>query len=141
VLNRSGDLVLLTTRDGRASETGIISDKVPERDIRRVFVQRSKDNGRAWTAATDITTETKQANLALVRRLPGHAIVLRHGPHAGRSWHMGFSDDRSDGAIAADETTVTETQGAGAGRAGRDPRRRPTAFAHYGRYLAGSLEE
>jgi sialidase-1 len=85
LLTRSGDLVLLTTRNGRVSEAEIVSGKVSEQDTLRVFVQRSKDNGRTWTAATDITAETKQAN-----------------------WHIGFSDDRSDGVTAANETTVTE---------------------------------
>jgi sialidase-1 len=145
VLTRSGDLVLLTTRNGRVSEAAIMSGTVSEQDSRRVFVQRSKDNGRTWTAATDITAATKQADWRWYATGPGHAIVLRHGPHAGRivvpanhssappagspdvgteakyygghdlysdddgrSWHIGARDDRTDGVIAANETTVTE---------------------------------
>ena len=145
VLTRRGDLVLLTTRNGRVSEAEIMSGKVSEQDSRRVFVQRSKDNGRTWSATTDITADTKQADWRWYATGPGHAITLRHGPHAGRivvpanhssappagsadvgteakyygghdlysdddgrTWHIGFRDDRTDGVIAANETTVTE---------------------------------
>ncbi|AXB41369.1 sialidase family protein [Amycolatopsis albispora] len=84
VLTRRGELVLLTTRNGRVSEDEIMAGKVSEADTRRVFVQRSKDNGRTWTEATDITAATKQPGWRWYATGPGHAIVLRHGPHAGR---------------------------------------------------------
>ncbi|MFI6031957.1 exo-alpha-sialidase [Amycolatopsis magusensis] len=84
VLTRRGELVLLTTRNGRVSEKEIMAGTVSEADSRRVFVQRSKDNGRTWTAATDITAAAKQPDWRWYATGPGHAIVLRHGPHAGR---------------------------------------------------------
>ena len=144
-LARDGELVLLTTRNGVVSEARIMSGQASSADTRRVFVQRSKDNGRTWTAATDITAQAKRADWRWYATGPGHAIVLRHGPHAGRivvpanhssappagsadvgteakyygghdlysddngrSWHIGFSDDRTDGVIAANETSVAE---------------------------------
>jgi sialidase-1 len=145
VLTRGGDLVLLTTRNGRVSEADIMAGRVSEEDSRRVFVQRSKDNGRTWTVASDITADTKQADWRWYATGPGHAITLRHGAHAGRivvpanhssappagsadigteakyygghdlysdddgrTWHIGFRDDPTDGVIAPNETTVTE---------------------------------
>jgi sialidase-1 len=145
VLARNGDLVLLTTRNGTVSEAQIMSGTVSDQDTRRVFLQRSRDDGRTWTAATDITADTKKADWRWYATGPGHAIVLRHGPHTGRivvpanhssappagsadigteakyygghdlysddngrSWQIGFSDDRTDGVIAANETSVTE---------------------------------
>jgi sialidase-1 len=144
-LARNGDLVLLTTRNGTVSEAEIMSGKVSEQDTRRVFLQRSRDNGRTWTAATDITAQTKKADWRWYATGPGHSIVLEHGPHVGRivvpanhssapptgsadigteakyygghdlysddngrTWHIGFSDDRTDGVVAANETAVTE---------------------------------
>ncbi|MGC7098309.1 sialidase family protein [Amycolatopsis lurida] len=145
VLTRRGELVLLTTRNGRVSEDEIMAGKVSEQDSRRVFVQRSKDHGRTWTEATDITAATKQPDWRWYATGPGHAIVLRHGPHAGRivvpanhssappagspdvgtedkyygghdlysdddgrTWHIGFRDNPTDGVIAPNETTVAE---------------------------------
>jgi sialidase-1 len=142
VLARNGDLVLLTTRNGTVSEAQIMSGKVSDQDTRRVFLLRSRDGGRTWTAATDITADTKKADWRWYATGPGHAIVLRHGSHVGRivvpanhssappagsadigteakyygghdlysddngqSWHIGFSDDRTDGVIAANETS------------------------------------
>jgi sialidase-1 len=145
VLARDGELVLLTVHNGLVSEKQIMSGQASDQDTRRVFVQRSNDNGRTWTAARDITPDTKRPGWRWYATGPGHATLLSHGPHAGRivvpanhstappagssdvgteakyygghdlysddngrTWHIGFTDDRTDGVIAANETSMTE---------------------------------
>jgi sialidase-1 len=145
VLARNGDLVLLTVHNGLVSEKQIMSGEASDQDTRRVFVQRSGDNGRTWSAPRDITADTKLPGWRWYATGPGHATLLRHGPHAGRivvpanhsssppagstdvgteakyygghdlysddngrTWHIGFTDDRTDGVVAANETTATE---------------------------------
>ncbi|WP_199429621.1 sialidase family protein [Qaidamihabitans albus] len=141
----NGDIVLLTTRNGRVTEREIMAGTVSDEDTRRVFVQRSTDGGSTWSAAREITGEAKAADWRWYATGPGHAIVLRHREHAGRivvpanhssappagspdigteakyygghdllsddgghTWRIGFSDDRTDGHLAANETTVAE---------------------------------
>ncbi|WP_326951926.1 sialidase family protein [Amycolatopsis sp. NBC_01286] len=145
VLARNGDLVLLTVHNGLVSEKQIMTGAASEQDTRRVFVQRSGDNGRTWSTARDITADTKRPGWRWYATGPGHATLLRHGPHAGRivvpanhsssppagstdvgteakyygghdlysdddgrTWHIGFTDDRTDGVVAANETSATE---------------------------------
>lgn len=145
VLARDGELVLLTVHNGLVSEKQIMSGTASEQDTRRVFVQRSTDDGRTWTAPRDITAATKLPGWRWYATGPGHATLLRHGPHAGRivvpanhsssppagsadvgteakyygghdlysddngrTWHIGFTDDRTDGVVAPNETTATE---------------------------------
>jgi sialidase-1 len=79
-----GDIVLLTTTNGRVTEREIMSGTVSAADSRRVFVQRSKDNGRTWTSPREITSVAKEADWRWYATGPGHAIVLRKGRHAGR---------------------------------------------------------
>lgn len=80
----SGEIVLLTTTNGRVTEREIMSGTVSAEDSRRVFVQRSKDNGRTWSPPREITSVAKEADWRWYATGPGHAIVLRHGRHAGR---------------------------------------------------------
>lgn len=145
VLARDGELVLLTVHNGLVSEKQIMSGEASAQDSRRVFVSRSQDNGRTWSAARDITADAKLPGWRWYATGPGHATLLRHGPHAGRivvpanhssappagsadvgteakyygghdlysddngrTWHIGFTDDRTDGVIAANETSATE---------------------------------
>ncbi|MEV4145650.1 sialidase family protein [Amycolatopsis sp. NPDC049691] len=145
VLARDGELVLLTVHNGLVSEKQIMSGQASEQDTRRVFVLRSRDDGRTWSAARDVTADTKLPGWRWYATGPGHATLLRHGPHAGRivvpanhsasppagsadvgteakyygghdlysdddgrTWHIGFTDDRTDGVVAANETTATE---------------------------------
>ena len=145
VLARDGDLVLLTVHNGLVSEKQIMSGQASDQDTRRVFVLRSRDNGRTWSPARDITADTKLPGWRWYATGPGHATLLRHGPHAGRivvpanhsssppagspdvgteakyygghdlysdddgrTWHIGFTDDRTDGVVAPNETTATE---------------------------------
>nr|WP_072482257.1 sialidase family protein [Amycolatopsis australiensis] len=145
VLARDGSLVLLTVHNGPVSEKQIMTGQVSDQDSRRVFVLRSRDDGRTWSAARDITADTKLPAWRWYATGPGHATLLQHGPHAGRivvpanhssapppgspdagteakyygghdlysdddgrTWHLGFTDDRTDGVVAANETTATE---------------------------------
>lgn len=136
-----GDIVLLTTTNGRVTEREIMSGTVSEEDSRRVFVQRSKDNGRTWSPAREITSVAKNADWRWYATGPGHAIVLRsgrivvpanhssapppgspdvgteakyYGGHdlisddGGRTWRIGFTEDRTDVDIASNETTVAQ---------------------------------
>jgi sialidase-1 len=145
VLARDGELVLLTVHNGLVSEKQIMSGEASEQDTRRVFVQRSADDGRTWSAPRDITADAKLPGWRWYATGPGHATLLRHGPHAGRivvpanhsssppagsadvgteakyygghdlysddggrTWHIGFTDDHTDGVVAPNETTATE---------------------------------
>ncbi|MGW5719895.1 sialidase family protein [Amycolatopsis sp. NPDC003865] len=145
VLARNGDLVLLTVHNGLVSEKQIMSGQASAQDTRRVFVLRSRDDGRTWSKARDVTADAKLPGWRWYATGPGHATLLRHGPHAGRivvpanhsgspaagspdvgteakyygghdlysdddgrTWHIGFTDDRTDGVVAANETTATE---------------------------------
>lgn len=136
-----GTVVLLTTRNGRVTEQQIMSGAVSQEDSRRVYVQRSKDNGRTWSPAKEITSVAKKADWRWYATGPGHAIVLRSGrivvpanhssaPPAGstdvgteakyygghdlisddggRTWRIGFTEDRTDTAVAANETTLAQ---------------------------------
>jgi sialidase-1 len=133
--------VLLTTRNGRVGEKEIMSGTVSPADSRRVFVQRSTDNGRTWSPEKEITSVAKKADWRWYATGPGHAILLRggrivvpanhssappagsadvgtearyYGGHdlisddGGRTWRIGFSEDRVDTAVAANETTVAQ---------------------------------
>ena len=82
---RTGDLVLLTTRNaGTASEAEILRGEVPPEDSRRVFVQRSRDNGRTFSALREITSTAKRADWRWYATGPGHSIALTRGEHRGR---------------------------------------------------------
>ncbi len=141
----NGDVVLLTTRNGRVTEHEIMAGEVSQEDTRRVWVQRSTDGGRTFSPAREITDVAKAPDWRWYATGPGHAIVLRNSEYAGRivvpanhssappegsddvgteakyygahslisddgghTWRIGFTDDRTDGVIAANETTVAE---------------------------------
>lgn len=136
-----GAIVLLTTRNGRVTEKEIMSGTVSQEDSRRVFVQRSTDNGKSWSREKEITSTAKKADWRWYATGPGHAIVLRggrivvaanhssappagstdigteakyYGGHdlisddGGRTWRIGFSEDRTDTAVASNETAVAQ---------------------------------
>ncbi|HEY0451988.1 exo-alpha-sialidase [Actinophytocola sp.] len=137
----TGEIVLLTTRNGRVTEKEIMSGTASPEDGRRVFVQRSNDNGRTWSSARELTGVAKKADWRWYATGPGHAVVLRDGrivvpanhsvaPPAGssdvgteakfygghdllsddggRTWRIGFTEDRADPGIASNETTVAQ---------------------------------
>ncbi|PSL03261.1 sialidase-1 [Haloactinopolyspora alba] len=81
----SGDIVLLTTHNaGTASEAEIMRGEVTDEESRRVFVQRSTDEGETWSEPTDITADAKLPQWRWYATGPVHGIALEHGPHAGR---------------------------------------------------------
>ncbi|WP_083460336.1 sialidase family protein [Jiangella muralis] len=81
----SGDVVLLSTHNaGDASEAEIMRGEVTPEQSRRVFVQRSSDDGASWSAAQDVTAATKLPEWRWYATGPVHAIALEHGEHRGR---------------------------------------------------------
>ncbi|MEV4423890.1 sialidase family protein [Streptomyces sp. NPDC053792] len=82
---RSGDVVLLSSYNGaEATERRILRGEVPAARGRRVFVQRSSDDGRTFSAPREITARVKEPGWRWYATGPGHALALTHGPHAGR---------------------------------------------------------
>ena len=82
---RTGAIVLVTSyNSGAVTEAQIMRGEVTAEESRRVFVQRSLDDGRHFSALRDITRQVKPANWRWYATGPGHAIALRRGPHAGR---------------------------------------------------------
>ncbi|TDD71990.1 hypothetical protein E1262_04540 [Jiangella aurantiaca] len=81
----TGDIVLLSTHNaGDATEAEIMRGEVTPEQSRRVFVQRSTDDGATWSAARDITAATKLPQWRWYATGPVHAIALEHGEHRGR---------------------------------------------------------
>ncbi|WP_433435675.1 sialidase family protein [Nonomuraea sp. CA-141351] len=80
-----GRIVLVHVRQGpSATEDKIRRGQVSAADGRRVFVQVSSDDGVTWPAPREITGSVKRAEWRWYATAPGHAVELRHGPHAGR---------------------------------------------------------
>lgn len=75
----TGDLVLLSVRNGPVTEAQILRGEASAEDTRRVFVQRSTDDGRTFSALREITAATKLADWRWYATTPGHAIALRSG--------------------------------------------------------------
>lgn len=71
----AGRIVLVTTYNVAGS-----------RSVRLPFVQHSDDNGRTWSAATDLTAQLKQGlpEQGWFATGPQHAIQVTSGPYAGR---------------------------------------------------------
>ncbi len=81
----SGDVVLLSSYNGgEATEELILRGEVPADRGRRVFVQRSADDGRTFSAPREITARVKLPGWRWYATGPGHALALTRGPHAGR---------------------------------------------------------
>jgi sialidase-1 len=82
---RTGEVVLVTSyNSGAVTEAQIMRGEVTWEQSRRVFVQRSRDDGRHFTAPRDITGEVKPAGWRWYATGPGHAVALTRGRHAGR---------------------------------------------------------
>ncbi|WP_369246476.1 exo-alpha-sialidase [Streptomyces sp. R41] len=82
---KTGRIVLVTSyNSGAVTEAQIMRGEVTPEQSRRVFVQTSRDDGRHFSAPRDITAEVKLPGWRWYATGPGHAIALRHGPHAGR---------------------------------------------------------
>ncbi|MFI9253370.1 exo-alpha-sialidase [Streptomyces sp. NPDC053069] len=82
---RTGAVILVTCgNSGSVTEEQIMRGEVPEERGRRVFVQRSWDDGRHFTPPVDITAQVKRPGWRWYATGPGHAVVLTRGRHAGR---------------------------------------------------------
>ncbi|MER8221108.1 sialidase family protein [Streptomyces sp. NPDC094143] len=82
---RSGAVVLLTSyNSGDVTEAQIMRGEVTPEQSRRVFVQRSRDDGRRFTEPREITAQVKHPSWRWYATGPGHALALTHGPYAGR---------------------------------------------------------
>jgi sialidase-1 len=82
---RTGAIVLVTSyNSGAVTEAEIMRGEATPAQSRRVFVQRSLDDGRRFSSPRDITRQVKPANWRWYATGPGHAIALTRGPHAGR---------------------------------------------------------
>ncbi|MET9440341.1 sialidase family protein [Streptomyces sp. NPDC006610] len=82
---KTGAVVLLTSyNDGAVSEAQIMRGEVTAAQGRRVFVQRSTDDGVRFTAPREITASVKRPGWRWYATGPGHAVALTRGPHAGR---------------------------------------------------------
>ncbi|MGW3286835.1 sialidase family protein [Streptomyces sp. NPDC001002] len=81
----TGAVVLVTSyNSGLVTEPQIMRGEVTPEQSRRVFVQRSWDDGRTFSAPVDITAQVKEPNWRWYATGPGHAVALTSGPHAGR---------------------------------------------------------
>ncbi|MFE0511917.1 exo-alpha-sialidase [Streptomyces sp. NPDC058964] len=82
---RTGAIVLVTSyNSGAVTEAQIMRGEVTPEQSRRVFVQRSRDDGRRFTPPRDITAEVKPEGWRWYATGPGHAVALTRGPHRGR---------------------------------------------------------
>ncbi|MFR9791295.1 sialidase family protein [Streptomyces sp. MB22_4] len=81
----TGAIVLVTCGNpGDVTEDQIMRGRVTAERGRRVYVQRSTDDGRTFTAPRDITADVKRPGWRWYATGPGHAVALTRGPHAGR---------------------------------------------------------
>ncbi|TDW89097.1 exo-alpha-sialidase [Kribbella sp. VKM Ac-2566] len=134
----SGDIVLVTVQNGAdAIEMSLARGTDPESG-RRVFVQRSADDGATWSPAREITAEVKPGDWGWYATGPCHGITLRSGrlvvpanhsfvpssfeedlvrlngghciysDDGGVSWSVGFVDCNNGAEINANETAVAE---------------------------------
>ncbi|MFF0224520.1 exo-alpha-sialidase [Streptomyces sp. NPDC004629] len=81
----TGAIVLVTSyNSGAVTEAQIIRGEVTPEQGRRIFVQRSHDDGRHFSPPQEITADVKPAGWRWYATGPGHAVALTRGPHAGR---------------------------------------------------------
>ena len=80
---KTGTVLLLATRNlGVDHEREIIAGT--SRGTRTVWLLRSADEGRSWSAPEDITRDAKKPDWSWYATGPGAGIQIQHGPHAGR---------------------------------------------------------
>ncbi|WP_427888932.1 sialidase family protein [Kribbella sp. GL6] len=128
----TGDLVLVTVQNGADAVEMSLARGTDPVDGRRVFVQRSSDDGASWSPVVEITAQVKPDDWGWYATGPCHGITVRtgrlvvpanhsfvpaeglNGGHCiysddgGVTWSVGFVD-RNDGAeINANETAVAE---------------------------------
>jgi sialidase-1 len=85
VVTASGRIVVVgVSNGGGVTEAQILRGQVSAQDTRRVWVRYSDDDGTTWSADREITDQAKLPTWRWYATTPGHAMRLRHGPHAGR---------------------------------------------------------
>jgi sialidase-1 len=134
----SGDIVLVTVQNGADAVELSLARGTDPVDGRRVFVQRSADDGASWSQAVEITSQVKPSDWGWYATGPCHGIALASGrlvvpanhsfvpdrpvedlvrlngghcivsDDGGHSWSVGFVDRNDGSAINANETTVAE---------------------------------
>jgi sialidase-1 len=105
---RSGQVVLVTSyNDGSVNEDQIMRGQVARAQSRRVYVQRSRDDGRHFTRPHEITAQVKLSGWRWYATGPGHAVALTRGPHRGRL------------VVAADHSAAPRAGSADTGREAR----------------------
>ncbi|TDU91074.1 sialidase-1 [Kribbella voronezhensis] len=80
----SGDLVLVTVQNGADELEHLVALGTDVEDGRRVYVQRSIDDGASWSAPSEITAQVKPRDWGWYATGPCHGIALTAGPYAGR---------------------------------------------------------
>ncbi|MEU4191164.1 sialidase family protein [Kribbella sp. NPDC026611] len=134
----SGDIVLVSVENGADADELSLARGTDPVDGRRVFVQRSSDDGATWSPTVEITAKVKPGEWGWYATGPGHGIALRSGrivvpanhssvpvepvedlvrlngghciysDDGGVSWSVGFVDRNDGGEINANETAVAE---------------------------------
>lgn len=80
---KTGAVVLVATWNlGGDHEKDIIAGT--SKDTRRVYVLRSTDEGKSWSAPKEITKDTKKENWAWYATGPGNGIQIKKGAHKNR---------------------------------------------------------
>jgi len=74
-------VLLLTRNDGAATEADILAGRAPARSA---YVTVSADAGHSWSTPAELGSKARDDGWRWYATGPGHGIVLRHGPHAGR---------------------------------------------------------
>ncbi len=79
----TGNILLLSTWNlGSDQEKDIIALK--SKDTRRVFVLKSTDDGKSWSAAREITKDTKKEDWTWYATGPVNGIQIQKGKYKGR---------------------------------------------------------
>ena len=80
---QSGRIILIASWNlGTDHEADIIANK--SKDMRRIFVLSSANDGATWSSPEEITTNVKKENWTWYATGPGSGIQLKKGKHKGR---------------------------------------------------------
>ncbi|HOX58457.1 MAG TPA: sialidase family protein [Candidatus Paceibacterota bacterium] len=80
---QTGTIWLLLTHNPGNTHEAQIKERQPG-GTRTVWVARSDDDGKTWSAPADITSTTKEPGWGWYATGPGVGIQVQHGPHRGR---------------------------------------------------------
>lgn len=88
-------------------------DSGQSRDIRRVFILKSLDDGLTWSKPREITAEVKLKDWRWYATGPGIGIQLQHGPHKGRLLIPGnHSVPRGSSTVSGSQVIYSDDAGA-----------------------------